>query len=396
MYKHKANTLVSHCGFIVNAGTRDELPHESGMAHFLEHMLFKGTLKRKYYHILKRVDEIGGYLDGFTTKEKTGIHASFLTQYFERSVELLTDIMFNSVFPEKEFLKEKTVVIEELNSYKDSFDDSLYDDFEDLMFKGHPLGTNILGNVNSVNGFTVEDLKAFFAKHYTTGNMVFSYVGNMPIDKFKIFAEKSLGSLPIPRGKVERSTVTAYKPFAQIEKKAATQAYCVMGNRAYAINNDKETGLFLLNSILGGDNLNSRLHLNIREKHGWVYAIDSEFSAYCDTGVFAISFSSDYNNLKKVVAKINTELNRLINEPVSSQQLAKTKQMVINKIIMADESNINSMVSNARSVLEMGRIETNEEVFEKIANITATDLQEISNEIFDPKLMSHLIYEPSN
>ncbi|MGB0178028.1 MAG: M16 family metallopeptidase, partial [Owenweeksia sp.] len=288
-----ANRPVGHCGLMIKAGSRDESPETEGLAHFIEHILFKGTQKRKAYHILSRMEDVGGELNAYTTKEDTVIYASFLGNDYQRAMELIFDIGFNSVFPEKELVKEKEVIIDEINSYKDSPSELIFDDFETMLFPKHSLGMNILGTPETVRSFTREDVLDFLSRSYGTNQMVFSYVGNIKAPRILASLKKLTENIPARSSSLQRTAPLPYrKDYVQSER-PVFQNHVITGNRAYAADDDRSRTLHLLNNLLGGPGMNSRLNLNIREKYGFTYNIESFYTPYSDTGVFGIYAGTD-------------------------------------------------------------------------------------------------------
>ena len=320
--------LVAHCGLIINTGSRDETISEHGIAHFIEHMLFKGTKKRKAYHILSRLEDVGGELNAYTTKEETAIHASFLKEDYERAIELISDISFNSVFPEKEIEKEKDVVIEEINSYLDNPSELIFDDFEELIFSNQPIGRNILGTPDSVKSFSQKSIKSFISKNYNTSQMVFCSVGNIADEKILKLFRLNFENIVTEKQaeKINRSWL--YKPASVTKKMNTYQNHCIMGNLAYDLKDNRRMGMFLLNNILGGQGLNSRLNLSLREKHGFAYNVESSYSPYNDTGIFSIYFGTDSQYLNKSIAIALIELGKLRNTKLGTIQLSKAKSQI--------------------------------------------------------------------
>jgi predicted Zn-dependent peptidase len=305
------NANVAHCGIILNTGSRDEQEDEWGIAHFIEHVVFKGTTKRKAYHILSRMEDVGGELNAYTTKEETCIYTTFLDKDYKRALELISDITFNSVFPEKELEKEKEVILDEINSYKDSPSELIFDDFEELLFKKDPIGRNILGTPKHIKAFKRDDILKFISNNYHTDQMVISSVGNIPFKKLVKMVEKYFGEIPENIRTEKRQKPNFYKPRTQTLIKNTYQRHCVLGNVAYDLNDDKRIPLSLLTNILGGPGMNSRLNLSLREKHGLAYNIESNYTPYVDTGVFSIYFGTDKGYLDKCLSLIDKELNLL-------------------------------------------------------------------------------------
>lgn len=388
--------FVAHCGLIMNTGSRDELLEESGMAHFIEHAIFKGTLKRKTHHILNRIDSVGGEINAFTTKEHTNVYASFTSPYFERAVDLLTDIVFYSTFPEKELQKEKEVVIDEIYSYQDTPYEQIYDDFEEQVFAQHPLSMNILGNINSITNLKREKLLSFFNKHYATHQMVFSIVGNIPLKKVKRITEKYLGTIPEKNSLVERQPFKSYFPKQGQLIKDIHQAHCVIGNIAYSAYDDKKTTFLLLNNILGGPAMNSKLNMGLREKYGLTYNIESSYNTYADVGLFSIYLGTDIKQMDKSVRLVKNEMKKLKTKRLSGVQLKNAKRQFLGQTTIAEENNCNVMLGQGKSLLLYNKVEDLADVYEKINAITDSQILDVANEIFDENQLSTLLYQPEN
>lgn len=390
---HRIPGLVAHCGIIINTGSRDETEKEHGIAHFIEHMLFKGTGKRKAYHILSRLEDVGGELNAYTTKEETAIHASFLKDDYERTIELISDITFNSVFPEKEIEKEKDVVIEEINSYLDSPSELIFDDFEELIFAGQPIGRNILGSPESVKSYSRNTITDFIRSNYNTHEMVFCSVGNISDDKILKLFKTHFAGIVTYNNEVRTNKRWAYKPASLIKKKDTFQNHCIIGNLAYDLRDEKRMGMFLLNNILGGQGLNSRLNLSLREKNGLAYNVESSYNPYCDTGIFSIYFGTDAQYLNKSISIAMSELNKLRTTKLGSIQLSKAKNQIKGYLARGYENHESLMLSLGKSLLVFNKIDTIEDICEKIDSITASELLETANDIFEPSKLSTLIYK---
>lgn len=395
IYKQVTATEIAHAGFVVNAGSRDERPEEAGLAHFLEHMLFKGTQKRKAFHVLSRLDAVGGDLNAYTTKERTCLHASFRNIHFNRSFELLTDIFFNASFPEKELKREKQVVLEEILMYQDEYDESIMDDFEKLVFRDRPLGNPILGTAESVSAFEREGVVGFRNRNYGAENTVFAYVGPMPWKQFEKKVRPVLESYDRHGSLDARRTDYIYQAERQEVEKSASNAYFVTGSQAYAAQHPNRLALLLLNNLLGGENMNSRLNMSIRERNGLVYGIESNYTPFSDTGLFFVYFSADWKHVGRVQQLIDLELNKLRNQAVGTVQLHMAKQQFISRLLMSEENRANLMLSLAHHYFDHQRIDTLAEIIQKIEAIQASELLDIANELLDPRQMSTLIYKPT-
>ena len=391
--KNGSNGQVAHLGLIIDTGSRDELPHQNGLAHFIEHVIFKGTEKRKAYHILSRLEDVGAELNAYTSKEETVIQAAFLSQHYARTLELFADIVFHSVFPEKELKKEQEVVIDEINSYKDTPSEQIFDDFDCLLFPEHPLGKNILGTKKLVKSFKRETVKEFIKQNYNTDKMVISSVGSIDFSKLIKLFEKYFADKTENLSSTNRELVNGYYPVEQIKKRRLFQAHCMIGNRAYGLKDDKRTAFSLLNNYLGGPGLNSRLNLTIREKYGFTYNLESNYTPYTDIGNFSIYMGTDKHYLERSIDLVHKELKMLRDKKLGPLQLKKAKQQFAGQIAISEESNAVKMHNNGRSLLSYGRISTLKEVHLKIHNVTAEDILEVANHVFDPSQMSMLVFK---
>jgi len=387
---------VVHCGFVIKTGSRDENSAENGITHFIEHAIFKGTKKRKAYHILNRIDNVGGEINAFTTKEKTSIYASFTKPHFERALELLTDILFNSTYPENELKKEKDVIIDEINSYLDSPYEQIYDDFEELIFKDHSLGMNILGTVDSVKKIDRKKILNFIKENYCTNQIVFSVVGNIPFKKIEKLCKKYLNDIPEKTNDKKRLPYKSYQPIQKEIKKDVYQTHCVIGNVAYSTHHKRKNGFILLNNILGGPAMNSRLNMGIREKYGFTYNIESSYTAFSDIGLFYIYLGTDQKHIDKSIKLVNRELKILRNKKITSSQLQKAKRQIIGQITLSEENNCNVMLGMGKSMLLYDKVESLTETHKKINAITQVELQDIANEVFDKTQLSSLTFTPND
>ena len=393
---HPIKSAVAHCGIMINTGSRDESALEQGMAHFIEHALFKGTKKRKAFHILSRLEDVGGELNAYTTKEETWYYSSFMKEYYERSIELISDIVFNSTLPQKELEKEKDVIADEINSYLDSPSEAIFDDYEELVYQGHPIGRNILGIKKTLHNFDAQKAKAYMQRHYNTDEMILSSVGNIDFDKLVLLAEKHLSHVPENKRTHKRHGINGYETRVLHVKKEISQTHCIIGNRAYSAQDSKARTLILLSNLLGGPGMNSRLNLGIREKYGFTYTIESNYTTYCDTGVWGIYFGTDPQTVKKTIKLIYKELKKLRDVKLGPVQLKKAKQQLIGQLAISQENNCNLMQSIAKSYHAFGKVESIEEMNEGILAITAEDIQEVAQEIFREEELSTIIYEPKD
>ncbi|MES2730365.1 MAG: pitrilysin family protein [Bacteroidota bacterium] len=394
VHKQVIHTQVAHCGLMLDVGSRDEEPHQIGIAHFWEHMAFKGTKKRKSFHILNRLESVGGELNAYTTKEKICFHASVLDKHFEKAVELLTDITFESIFPEKQIEKERSVILEEMAMYYDSPEDAIQDDFDNVLFEGHPLGYNILGTNESVQSFRKADFLRFIAENLNTERIVFSSVGNMPFRKVVETAKKYLSAIPAHSARKERLPFSNYIPKQQKVMRSASQAHCALGRTAYPLNDSRRLPFFMLINLLGGPAMNSRLNLALREKYGFVYSVEANYTPYVDTGFMAIYFATEKKQLTKSISLVNRELKILREIPLGRLQLHGLKEQLMGQLAMSEESNVNFMLMMAKSILDMNRVDKLEEIFDSIRVITSKNLQDLANEMFDENQMSLLTFVP--
>jgi predicted Zn-dependent peptidase len=394
VHQYIPTTSIVHCGIVIGIGSRDETIDTQGIAHFWEHMAFKGTKKRTSLDIIKSLDSVGGELNAFTDKEKIVFYASVRDQYFERAVDVLTDITFQSTFPEKELEKERGVILEEMAMYFDSPDEALQDELEALIFKGHAIGMNILGNEQTVRSFKKKDFISFFKKHADSRKIVFSCVGNIPLAQVEKIAKMYLETRPVFKSNVKRKRFSAYKQREAILQRGVKQTRCAFGRDAYPLMNHKRIPFFLLNNILGGPGMNSRLSLSIREKYGLVYAIDAQYMAYADTGMFAIYFGTEPKQVSKCMTLVRRELDRLCDMPLSARELASAKEQLKGQLALSEENNQGLMIMMGRAVIDLDRVPPLEEVYDKINDVDASKLQDIACEMFTEDKLSSLIIEP--
>ncbi|ALD20214.1 M16 family metallopeptidase [Hymenobacter sp. DG25A] len=394
LHKQVLHTKIAHCGFLLDIGSRDEKPEQQGLAHFWEHMAFKGTEKRKSFHILNRLETVGGELNAYTTKEKICFYASLLSTHFERAFELLTDLTFHSVFPEKEIEKERGVILEEMAMYHDAPEDAIIDDFDAVVFGNHSLGHNILGTKESVSGFQQGDFREFLGQNVRTNRLIFSSVSNLPFKEVKRLADKYLAPLPAQLGTQARTPFGHYQRIDRVERKPITQAHCLIGGPAYAIEDDRRIPFFMLSNLLGGPGMNSRLNLAVREKYGLVYTIDSTYSPYTDTGLFGIYFGTEKKQVDRTISLVQKELKKLRTTPLGGLQLHTSKEQLMGQLAMAEESNGGLMQLLGKSTLDLGRVESLNEIFDRVKRITSPELQELANDILREDNLSMLQYLP--
>ncbi|MBK0379962.1 M16 family metallopeptidase [Mucilaginibacter segetis] len=393
LLKHSPST-ITHCCFVLNAGSRDELPRQTGLAHFIEHLLFKETERRNTPQILNRLELVGADLNAYTTKEYTCVHASLLKQHLERTIDLFEDILFHSTFPTEEIEKERGVILDEIASYLDQPEEAIQDDFEELLFKDHPIGKNILGTPESVGLLNIADIKQFISVNNNTHQMVFAVYGDYDFKKLVKLAEKYFGSVPENNAQKNRIAPPSIIPGYHVVKRPIAQTHCVLGGRAYASDNNNKYALSLLNNLLGGMGMSSRLNLEIREKYGIAYTIESNYTSLTDTGIFSVYFGTDAEKSEKALKLVHKELRKLREQKLGTIQLSQAKKKFIGQIALAEENRMNLIISMAKSLLDFGYIDSLEDVFFKINEVTAEQILEISNEIFDNDRMITLLFEP--
>ena len=384
---------VSHCGIVINAGSRDEKKGEEGLAHYIEHAIFKGTKNRKTYHILSRLDNVGGEINALTGKEDTWVYGSFLNEYLARGMELISDILVNSTFPAREISKEKDVILDEISSYKDSPGELIFDEFESLIFKNHPLGNPVLGFEESVKSFTKKQVLEFISAHYHAENMVLSVVGNYTLARVEKMANKYfIGLKSKTNGSNTRKPFKLYKPKHIIDKKSTYQVHYLLGGLAYSSGEKKRTPLHLMNNYLGGPAMNSLLNLEVREKHGIAYNIESAFQPYSDTGLFQIYLGTDSKTFEKSKKLVLKQLDRLKAKKLGVNQLHIAKKQVLGQIALAQESGVSMMMGLGISYLLYDRVDTLEEVFNRINSVTADDIIQVANEVLNTGEFSSITY----
>lgn len=394
VHQQVTHTRLVHCGFILNIGSRDEDKEQEGLAHFWEHMAFKGTQKRKNFHIINRLESLGGELNAYTTKEKVCFYASVLKDHYAKAAELLFDITFNSTFPEKQIEKERQVILEEMAMYRDAPDDSIQDELDELVFENHALGRNILGTEETVGRFTQQDFFDFISSRMDTSQIVFSVVGNISFEKALKVIEGPLSQIPSKRTLYVRSGFHAYKPRHKTVERDVTQSLCAIGRPAYSQHDKNRFKLYLLNNILGGPSMNSKLNLSLRENYGYVYSVESSYQAYSDTGFFGVFFGTEEKTLKKSLSVVHREMDKLRSKKLGSIQLHMAKEQAIGQMAMAEENYSALMLVYGKSLLDHGKIDPLDAIFAKIRTTTAEEIQEIAQEILNPDQLSYLIYTP--
>ena len=385
---------ISHFGILIDAGTRDEPAQHPGLAHFVEHTIFKGTEKRNAYRVINRMESVGGDLNASTSKEETDFYASFLSPDYPRAVELLSDIFFHAKFPQKELEKEKTVIFEEINYYNDSPSELIFDDFESLVFDGHDMGKNILGTKESVQGIHREDIMVFTSANYTLENVVLASVGNIPTEKLVRLCEKHFGDGRIREGLRRRTPYNSYRPQTRCVRKSTSQTNVLTGVPAYDIRHPKRIPFMLLNNILGGQGQNTRLNMSVREKKGLAYTIESYFNPFSDCGLFSVYFGCDAHERDHCLELVHKELEKLKQQKLGSLQLYYAKKQYIGQLALAQESKLNELLSAGHIALFYDEVADMDENIRTLEGITAEELCNTANEIFDLSRFSTLIFDP--
>ena len=389
----KVPSQVAHLGFFFAAGSRHEGPNQIGLAHFLEHCLFKGTQKRNALHILSRIDAVGGELNAYTAKEEMCLYASFSKEHTQRAIDLLSDISINSTFPEKEIEKEKEVILDEINSYLDSPSDKIFDDFDAKLFENHPLGQNILGTKESVSSFTQQDLQQYVQQYFTADNLVVSFVGNVPLARLKAALEAALSQMPLTAERSVPQPFTVTTPFNEVVKEANYQAHAVLGGLAPSYHDDERVAMSLLINILGGPALNSRLNLSVRERYGYAYSIEANYHTFADTGYWQIYFGSEPKNVNKTLALIDKELDKLREKTLSASQLLQAKRQYKGHLALGMDVNSGLMQGLGKSMLAFGQIDTIAEMHQAIDKITSQEIQALAQKHLRKEVFSSLIFD---
>jgi predicted Zn-dependent peptidase len=389
---HPIQNQVAHCGIFIHAGSRDETKPEHGIAHFIEHTIFKGTEKRNVFQVLNRLENVGADLNAYTTKEETCIYASFLCEFYDRTLELFQDIFFHPTFPEKELEREKQVVMDEIRSYQDTPDEQIFDDFEDLVFAGHPLGKNILGTAKSLKKMNQGDVLNFIHRNYRLNEVVIVSVGRIDFRKLVKLVNKYFCDHPDRGQSHPRIAFNDYQPFNKSIRRKTSQVHCIIGAPAFRYSHERRIPLALLNNMLGGPVMNSRLSLALRERNGLTYHSESNYSAYSDAGILQIYFGTDPVHYEKTLTILHKELTRLREEKLSRGQLHLVKKQIIGQLAIAQESNLANMLAIGKSYLLQNRFEPIEAIIARIQATTAEELIEIANEIFNPQILSSLTF----
>ena len=430
-----SDSQVVYCGYQINAGTRNEEPGEEGLAHFCEHVTFKGTERRKAWHILNCLESVGGDLNAYTNKEGTVYYSAILKEHIARAVDLLSDIVFHSVYPQAEIDKEVEVICDEIESYNDSPAELIYDEFENILFKGSPLGHNILGTAEQVRAFKTEDALRFTQKLYRPDNAIFFAYGDIDFKKLVKLIQKALGECPKGRElacsadcksaetpteeRIAEETPTGETPTEEMEagdanhkvqsskfnvqskvagqtivmQKNTHQAHVMIGTRAYDVNDDRRMPLYLLNNMLGGPGMNAKLNLALREHNGLVYTVESTMVAYGDTGTWSIYFGCDEHDVKRCLRLVRKELDKFIQKPLSDAQLKAAKKQIKGQIGVACDNRENFALDFGKSFLHYGWEKNVDRLYEQVDEITAAQIQAVAQELFDKDRLTTLIFK---
>lgn len=389
-----ANLPVAHACVVIHAGTRDEAEGKAGLAHFIEHLIFKKTKRRSTSQILNCLELVGADLNAYTTKEYTCVHASFLNEHLSKALDLFEDILFHSEFPEKEIEKEKGVILDEISSYKDSPEESIVDDFEDLIFKNHPLGHNILGTSESLQAFTKADIRSFLNENYAPQNMVIGITANKSPKQIKSLLEKYFEHLDPKTTQPKKRVAIKNNSIHHTERKPISQVHYMIGATTYDLYHPLKSALLLTNNLLGGMGMSSRLNLEIREKHGIAYTVESNYSPLSDTGLFNIYFGTDSDNLDQAKSILFKELKKIREVKLGPIQLQQAKRKYIGQIALGEENRMALIISLAKGVLDHGQAESLETLFGKINAVTAEQIQQVANETLALENLSSLLFYP--
>ena len=395
-----SDSQVVYCGYQINAGTRNEEPGEEGLAHFCEHVTFKGTERRKAWHILNCLESVGGDLNAYTNKEGTVYYSAILKEHIARAVDLLSDIVFHSVYPQAEIDKEVEVICDEIESYNDSPAELIYDEFENILFKGSPLGHNILGTAEQVRAFKTEDALRFTQKLYRPDNAIFFAYGDIDFKKLvrllqrALADDKSVGNLA--KEKLPKNYPSVGDGIAGqtiVMQKNTHQAHVMIGTRAYDVNDDRRMPLYLLNNMLGGPGMNAKLNLALREHNGLVYTVESTMVSYGDTGTWSIYFGCDEHDVKRCLRLVRKELDKFMQKPLSDAQLKAAKKQIKGQIGVACDNRENFALDFGKSFLHYGWEKNVDRLYEQVDEITAAQIQAVAQELFDKDRLTTLIFK---
>ena len=397
-----SDSKVVYCGYQINAGTRNEEPGEEGLAHFCEHVTFKGTERRKAWHILNCLESVGGDLNAYTNKEGTVYYSAILKEHIARAVDLLTDIVFHSVYPQAEIDKEVEVICDEIESYNDSPAELIYDEFENIIFKGSPLGHNILGTAEQVRSFKTEDALRFTRKLYRPDNAIFFAYGDIDFKKLVRLLKKSFLSeerrvksekFNSPEAQTQFNIQHSFEGQTIVMQKNTHQAHVMIGTHAYDVNDSRRMPLYLLNNMLGGPGMNAKLNLALREHNGLVYTVESTMAAYGDTGIWSIYFGCDEHDVKRCLSLVRKELDKFMQKPLSEAQLKAAKKQIKGQIGVACDNRENFALDFGKSFLHYGWEKNVDRLYEQVDEITAEQIQAVAKELFDKDRLTTLIFK---
>ncbi len=387
---------VVYCGYEVCAGTRDEQTGEEGLAHFCEHVTFKGTSRRSSIQVLNCLESVGGELNAYTNKEETVFYAAILKEHFPKAVDLLSDIVFNSTYPQNEINKEVEVICDEIESYNDSPAELIYDDFENAIFEGHPLGHNILGCEKLLRGFTTDDALRFTRRFYKPENAVFFVSGDVDFNKVVKLLKKATATFPAAKPLVDvapKVSLPKYESRLFVNDKGTHQAHVMIGNRAYSVHDKRRMPLYLLNNILGGPGMNARLNLSLRERHALVYTVESTMVCYSDTGLWCVYFGCDPKDINKCIKLVRRELDKIIEKPLSEGQLKAAKRQIKGQIGVACDNRESFALDFGKTFLHYGWKKDITKLMDDIERITAEDIQLVAQDIMTSGHLTSLVYE---
>ena len=390
---HLPNTSkIAYCGYQIKAGTRNEKPGDEGLAHFCEHVTFKGTQTHTSTAIINKLESVGGDLNAFTNKEDTVFYSAIPVEHFAKAVDVLSDIVFYSIFPQAEIDKEVEVICDEIESYNDSPAEFIYDEFENLVFKGHPLGHNILGSADRVRGFATADAMRFTQQYYRPDNAIFFVYGNIDFKRLVKTLEK-LTPKQLQESVVDEALVVANGklPELTILNHDTHQAHVMIGNRAYSATHPLRIPLYLLNNMLGGPGMNARLNVILRERRGLVYSVESSMVCYGDTGLWSVYFGCDPHDVNRCVRLVKGEFKRLMEKPLPEKTLAAAKKQIKGQLAVACDNNENFAIDFGKSFLHFGDEKDIEKLYQKIDAVTAEQIQQVAKEIFDKDSLATLV-----
>ena len=390
-----SSSPVVYCGYGINAGTRNELHGEEGVAHFCEHTTFKGTEHRRAWHIINCLETVGGDINAFTNKEDTVYYAAILKEHTAKAVDLLSDIVFHSRYPQAEIDKEIEVICDEIESYNDSPAELIYDLFENIIFAGHPLGHNILGEASQLRTYTTETALAFTSRYYKPQNAIFFAYGDIDFKRLVSLLKRTTKGFPASSPVIGDAGIVAplppYEPQENIIDKGTHQAHVMIGNRAYSVHDERRMALYLLNNILGGPGMNARLNLSLRERHGLVYTVESSMVSYSDTGVWCVYFGCDPHDVARCRRLVMKELQRVTEEPLSTAQLNAAKRQIKGQLGVACDNRESFALDFGKSFLHYGWEKDIHNLFKRIDALTAEQIQQVAQETFAPERLTTLI-----